>query len=51
VLTIVNKNRAEIGLRNTELRNDLIDIEKETDMNLYLPKGWQKGKITVAGKR
>lgn len=50
VLAIVNKNRAEIGLRNTELRNDLIDIEIETGMNLYLPKGWQKGKIMVADK-
>jgi len=48
VLAIVNKNRAGIGLRSIELRNKLIDIEKETEINLYLPKDWQKGKITVA---
>jgi len=48
VLEIVNKNRSDIGIRSIELRNNLIDIEKETRMNLYLPKGWQKGKITVA---
>lgn len=48
VLEIVNKNRAAIGLRSIALRNTLIDIENETGMNLYLPKDWQKGKITVA---
>ena len=47
----VNKNRAEIGLRSIELRNNLIDIENSTGLNLYLPKGWQNGKITVAKKR
>ena len=46
-LTTVNKNRSEIGLRSIELRNNLIDIEKSTGLNLYLPKGWQNGKITV----
>lgn len=45
---IVDQNRARIGLRSIQLRNDLIDIEKETGINLYLPKGWQKGKITVS---
>ncbi|MFY0689595.1 MAG: hypothetical protein JXQ90_20660 [Cyclobacteriaceae bacterium] len=49
-LKMVNYNRAEIGLRSIELRNKLIDIEKSTGLNLYLPKGWQKGKITVANK-
>lgn len=47
----VNKNRAEIGMRSIELRNNLIDIEKSTGLNLYLPKGWQNGKIKVANKR
>ena len=44
-LNKVNRNRSEIGLRSIELRNNLIDIEKSTGLNLYLPKGWQKGKI------
>lgn len=51
VLETVNKNRATIGLRNSKLRNSLIKIEEETGMNLYLPKGWQKGTITVAEKK
>ena len=46
----VNENRSEIGLRSIELRNNLIDIENSTGLNLYLPKGWQNGKITVANK-
>lgn len=50
VLEIVNKNRTVIGLRSIELRNELIDVENETGMNLHLHKGWQKGKITVADK-
>ena len=50
-LKTVNENRSEIGLRSIELRNNLIDIEKSTGLNLYLPKGWQDGKITVANKR
>ncbi len=49
-LMIVNQNRDKLGLRSIELRNKLLDIEKETGLNLYLPKGWQKGKITVADK-
>ena len=44
----VNQNRDKMGLRSTELRNALIEIEKETELNLYLPNGWQKGKIIVA---
>ncbi len=46
VLKRVNKNRADIGMRSVELRNDLIDLEKSTGLDLYLPKGWQRGKIT-----
>ena len=51
VLAVVNKSRADIGIRSIELRNELIDIENESGMNLYLPKGWQKGKITVSNQR
>ena len=47
----VNRNRSAIGLRSIELRNKLIDLEKLTGMNLYLLKGWQNGKITVADKQ
>ena len=46
----VNENRSEIGLRSIELRNNLIDVEESTGLNLYLPKGWQNGKIMVADK-
>ena len=46
--TLINENRSQIGLRSIELRNSLIDIENSTGMNLYLPIGWQKGKITVS---
>jgi len=49
-LMIVNQNRAKMGIRSIELRNSLLEIEKELGLNLYLPKGWQKGKITVANK-
>lgn len=48
VLKTINKNRAKIGLRSIDLRNNLIDVENETGINLYLPKGWQNGKITAA---
>lgn len=50
VFKSVNENRAAIGLRSIDLRNQLINIEKETGLNLHLPKGWQNGKITVEGK-
>lgn len=46
----VNENRSVIGLRSVELRNNLIDIEKSTGMDLYLPKGWQNGCIRVGHK-
>ena len=49
-LMAVNQNREKLGVRSIELRNKLLDIEKETGLNLYIPKGWQKGKITVANK-
>ena len=48
VLALVNRNRAAIGMRSVELRNELIDIEQETGIDLYLPKDWQKRKITIA---
>ncbi len=51
ILETVNENRRQIGLRSIELRNALIDLEKETGLKLYLPKDWQNGKIRVAGKR
>ena len=49
-LTTVNQNREKLGLRSIELRNMLLDVEKETGLNLYLPKDWQKGEITVGSK-
>jgi hypothetical protein len=51
VLEVVNKNRADIGIRSIELRNKLIEIEKETGLNLYLPRDWKKEKITVANQK
>ncbi len=50
ILESVNNNRAKIGLRSIDLRNNLIDVENETGINLYLPKGWQKGKIKIEEK-
>ncbi|WP_149304171.1 hypothetical protein [Pareuzebyella sediminis] len=49
-LNKVNRNRSEIGLRSIELRNNLIDIEKSTGLNLYVPKGWQNGEIKIEEK-
>ena len=46
----VNENRSEISLRSIELRNNLIDIENSTGLNLYLPKGWQNGTIKIEEK-
>ncbi len=45
-----NENRKKMGIRSIELRNKLLDIEKETGLNLYIPKDWKKGRITVASK-
>ena len=50
VLLSVNQNRQELGLRSVELRNKLLAVERETGLNLYLPKGWQKAEITIATK-
>lgn len=44
-----NELRERIGLRTVEIRNRLIDIEKLTGMNFYLPgRPWVDGKIIVA---
>lgn len=45
-LTETNKLRRKVGLRTIELRNKLIDVEKKTGMNFYLPD-WNDGKIMV----
>lgn len=50
ILETINKNRAKIGLRSIGLRNNLIDVENETGINLFLPKGWQSGKIKIKEK-
>ncbi len=46
--TLLNTNllRRKIGLRSIELRNKLVDVEKKTSMNFYLPN-WINGKINV----
>ncbi|MCR9248880.1 MAG: hypothetical protein NXI20_00595 [bacterium] len=41
----INQNRSAVGMRSTHLRNQLLDIEKSTGLNLYLPKGWREGVI------
>jgi hypothetical protein len=45
-LTETNGLRQEIGLRTIELRNKLIDVEKRTGIDFYLPD-WIDGKIKV----
>ncbi|MEM9545541.1 MAG: hypothetical protein AAGA77_06185 [Bacteroidota bacterium] len=45
-LTQVNQKRKEIGLRPVELRNTLVDIERKTGMNFYLPD-WIDDKIAI----
>lgn len=43
---IINRNRNDIGLRSLELRNKLVDLEKELGLDFYLPgKPWREGKI------
>lgn len=37
-------------MKEIALRIESLEIEKATGMNLYLPKGWQRGKITIARK-
>lgn len=48
-LTETNKLRQSIGLRSIELRNKLVDVEKKTGMNFYLPD-WIDGKIKIERK-
>jgi hypothetical protein len=44
----VNELRQIIGLRTIEIRNRLLDIEKLTGMNFYLPGNpWVEGKIII----
>jgi len=43
-----NSLRNKIGLRSIELRNKLVDIQSETDIDFYLSgHPWQDGKISV----
>ncbi len=46
----INQNRNTVGMRSTQLRNQLLDIEKSTGLNLYLPKGWRDGRIIAPEK-
>lgn len=48
-LSKTDELRSAIGLRPVELRNKLIDIEKTTGMNFYLPN-WINGKIVIENK-
>ena len=51
-LEIVNVMRQEIGLRSIELRNALVKIQDETEINFYLQgEPWQTGEIQVALKK
>lgn len=44
-----NDLRRKIGLREIELRNKLVDVEKKTGMKFYLPN-WVEGKIKIEQK-
>ena len=44
-----NQLRQIIGMRTIGIRNKLIDVEKETGMNFYLPN-WIEGKIKIEQK-
>jgi hypothetical protein len=47
-LSQVNALRQQIGLSRVETRNQLIDVEKRTGMNFYLPGNpWVQGKIMI----
>ena len=48
-LTETNQLRQSIGLRTVELRNKLVDVEKKTGMDFYLPD-WVDGKIKIEQK-
>jgi hypothetical protein len=45
-LTTTNNLRTKIGLRTIELRNELVEVEKRTGINFYLPD-WVQGEIIV----
>lgn len=47
LLRETNNKRAAIGLRSVELRNQLIEVEEKTGLDLYFPDGWVDGKIEV----
>jgi hypothetical protein len=47
-IELANSLRTKIGLRRIELRNQLVDIQKETGIDFYLPGNpWQNGKISI----
>lgn len=47
-LSVTNEFRQIIGLRPIEVRNKLVDVEKRTGMNFYLPGNpWVRGKIEI----
>lgn len=48
-LSVTDDLRQKIGLRTIELRNKLVDIEKKTGMDFYLPD-WVQGQIIVEQK-
>lgn len=48
-LSVTNDLRQKIGLRTIEQRNKLVDVEKRTGMDFYLPD-WVQGKIIVEQK-
>lgn len=41
-----NQLRSKIGLRSVELRNKLVEVERKTGMNFYLPD-WVQGAIDI----
>ena len=45
-LTKTDQLRKTIGLRSIELRNKLVEVERKTGMNFYLPD-WTKGEINI----
>lgn len=48
-LNQTNELRRKIGLRTVELRNRLVEVEKQTGMNFHLPN-WIDGKIQIEEK-
>lgn len=45
-LSKTNQLREKIGLRSIELRNKLVEVERKTGMEFYLPD-WIKGQINI----